>query len=66
MNETDVSFKNKSFLKLADINFIRKNYKAAFAYYDSLQTGDTSLVDIAQIQEKRNALSKIVSSNKYY
>lgn len=60
-NENDVSFKNKSFLKLADINFIRKNYKKAFSYYDSLQTADSSLTDIAAIQERRNALSKIVN-----
>ncbi|MEO6455654.1 MAG: tetratricopeptide repeat protein [Ginsengibacter sp.] len=58
--ETDIFFKNKSFLKLADINYSRKNYKAAFAYYDSLQTGDSTLVDLAGIQEKRNGLSKIV------
>lgn len=56
----DVSFKNKSFLKLADINFIRKNFKAAYAYYDSLQAGDSSIVDIAQILERKSALSKIV------
>ncbi|MEO6330821.1 MAG: tetratricopeptide repeat protein [Ginsengibacter sp.] len=58
---SDASFKNKSFLKLADINFIKKDYKAAFAYYDSLQTGDSALVDLAKIQERRKALYKIVN-----
>jgi len=60
-NGSDISFRNKSFLKLADINFTRKNYKAAFAYYDSLQTNDSTLSDLAKIQERKNALSKIVS-----
>lgn len=59
--DTDIPFRNKSFLKLADINFIRKNYKAAASYYDSLQTGDSSLGDMTMIQEKRGILSKIVN-----
>lgn len=58
---TDVTFKNKSFLKLADISFIQKDYRSAFAYYDSLQTGDSTLVDIEKIQEKRDILSRIVA-----
>ncbi|MBA2562928.1 MAG: tetratricopeptide repeat protein, partial [Chitinophagaceae bacterium] len=59
-NLDNIPFKNKAFLKLADINFIRKNYKAAFANYDSLQTSDTTLLDLSLIQERRNTLSKIV------
>ena len=60
-NQSNVHFKNKAFLKLADIAYDRKQYKLAFAMYDSLQSGDTTLNDrLAQIQERRNALAKIV------
>ncbi len=59
-NEDNLSFKNKAFLKLAEISYIKKNYKDAYAFYDSLQTDDTTLADITQIQERRNALAKIV------
>ncbi|MCW3092532.1 MAG: hypothetical protein JWP81_3601 [Ferruginibacter sp.] len=60
-NELNLSYKNKTFLQLADIAFNRKQYRAAFAWYDSLQSGDTTLTDrIASIQARRNALSKIV------
>ena len=60
-NETNISYKNKTFLQLADIAYNRRQYRMAFALYDSLQSGDTTLDDrIAAIQERRNALSKIV------
>lgn len=61
-NEKNVSYKNKIFLQLADIAFTRKDYRTAFANYDSLQTGDTTLGPerIAEIQARRNSLSKIV------
>lgn len=60
-NENNIAFKNKAFLKLADIAYDRKQFKLSFAMYDSLQSGDTSLNDrLSQIQERRNSLSKIV------
>ncbi|MEO6729786.1 MAG: hypothetical protein ABIN01_01120 [Ferruginibacter sp.] len=60
-NETNLAYKNKAFLQLADIAFNQKEYRRAFALYDSLQSGDTTLADrLASIQERRNALSKIV------
>ena len=60
-NETNLSYKNKAFLQLADIAYSRRQYRMAFAFYDSLQSGDTSLSDrLASIQERRNGLSKIV------
>ncbi len=62
-NESNVSYKNKAFLQLADIAYSRKQYKLAFAYYDSLVTGDTTLgVSLAQIQARREGLLKIVTS----
>ncbi|MDQ6888791.1 MAG: tetratricopeptide repeat protein, partial [Bacteroidota bacterium] len=61
-NEINVSYKNRAFLNLAEISYGKKDYKNAFAYYDSLQTGDTTLGDLTQIRDRRNALSKIVES----
>lgn len=59
-NDQNISYKNKAFLNLAEIAYDQKDYKNAFAYYDSLQTGDTTLGDLTQIRERRNALAKIV------
>ncbi len=60
-NENNISFRNKAFLKLADIAYDRKQFKVSFAMYDSLQSGDTSLNDrLVEIQDRRNSLSKIV------
>lgn len=60
-NESNISYKNKAFLQLADIAFARKQFKISFALYDSLQSGDTTLNDqLLTIQARRNALSKIV------
>lgn len=59
-NESNISYKNKAFLKLADIYFAKKDYRNAYANYDSLQTGDTTLGNLAQIQERKLILGKIV------
>ena len=46
---------------MADLAYSRKQFKTAFAFYDSLQTGDSTLTDrLADIQARRNALVKIV------
>jgi tetratricopeptide (TPR) repeat protein len=59
-NETNVPYKNKAFLQLANIAYVRKEYKKAFNFYDSLQSGDSSIANLDDIQNRRNALSKIV------
>lgn len=60
-NENNIPYKNKSFLQLGEIAYSRKKYVEAFAMYDSLQSGDTTLKEKAEkIQARRNALSKIV------
>ena len=60
-NEANSAFKNKAFLQLADIAFNRKEYKMAYAMYDSLQAGDTTLRDrFDQIDDRKNSLAKIV------
>ncbi|MEP6927576.1 MAG: tetratricopeptide repeat protein [Ginsengibacter sp.] len=59
-NQENISFKNRAFLNLAEISYKQKKYKDAFAFYDSLQTGDTTLKNLAEIQKRRNALAEIV------
>jgi tetratricopeptide (TPR) repeat protein len=58
----DISSKNRAFLKLADINFINKDYKEAFIYYDSLQVADSLIAENPRIIERRNALVEIVNT----
>ncbi|MFZ4058939.1 MAG: tetratricopeptide repeat protein, partial [Ferruginibacter sp.] len=60
-NIDNVVYKNKSLLKLADIAYQRRQYKLAYACYDSLQSGDTTIeAQLSEIQSRRNALSKVV------
>ncbi len=60
-NETNISYKNKAYLKLGDIAYKRRFYKLAAAMYDSLQMSDTSFTDnLALVQTRHAALTKIV------
>jgi len=60
-NETNITYKNKAYLQLGDIAYKRRLYKLAAAMYDSLQLSDTTFTDnIAQVQSRRAALSRIV------
>lgn len=61
-NEENISYKNKAFLRIADIAYDRKDFKTAFANYDSLQSGDTALLSrINEINQRRNALMEVVA-----
>ncbi len=60
-NDINIPYKNRAYLQLADIAFNKKEYKKASAYYDSLQLNDDALIDrVKEIENKKNALSKIV------
>ncbi|MEO6843993.1 MAG: tetratricopeptide repeat protein [Ginsengibacter sp.] len=59
-NKEDLSLKNKAFLILAEINYQQKNYRYAFNFYDSIQTGDTTLTNIEEITSRRIALEQVV------
>lgn len=60
-NESNIQYKNKTYLKLADIAYSRKEYRAASAFYDSLQLSDSSLKDqLDIINTRKSALAKIV------
>lgn len=59
-NKENIPLKNKAFLQLAEISYKQKKYQNAYAFYDSLQLGDTSLGNIAMIKDRKNALAAIV------
>ncbi|HUZ59534.1 MAG TPA: tetratricopeptide repeat protein [Hanamia sp.] len=61
-NQDDISLKNKAFLTLAEISYQQKKYKDAYNFYDSLQMSDTSLVNLEEIQSRKNALEKVVTN----
>jgi tetratricopeptide (TPR) repeat protein len=62
-NESNISYKNKTFLLLGDIAYNRRQYKESYNWYDSLQTGDTTLgARLAQIETRKAALGKIVTN----
>ncbi len=62
-NESNIVYKNKTFLQLADIAYNQKKYRQAFNYYDSLQTGDTTITaKLDQIHARREALLKVVEA----
>lgn len=60
-NENNSAYKARAFLQLANIAYNQRDYKNAFAYYDSLQA-DTSSLDKQpfDINERRNSLAKVV------
>lgn len=60
-NNANISYKNRAFLSLANINFKRKQYKVAQAMYDSLQMSDTALLNPELITERKNILTKLVA-----
>lgn len=62
-NESNIAYRNKAFLQMADIAYKRKEYRSAAALYDSLQLGDTTLADrLAQIETRKAALTKIADA----
>lgn len=59
-NQNNLSLKNKAFLNMAEINYSLKDYRQSFNSYDSLQAGDSTLKNFADIQIRKSALAKIV------
>lgn len=60
-NQDNLSLKNQAFLNLAELNYSLKNYHQSFNFYDSLQTGDTALKNLAEIESRKKALAEIVT-----
>ena len=61
-NQDNITIKNKAFLTLAEISYQQKKYKDAYNFYDSLQTGDTSLKNVAEIESRKMALKQVVTN----
>ena len=61
-NQNNLSLKNKAFLNLAEINYQLKKYKQSYNFYDSLQAGDTTLKNFADIQARKIALAQVVKN----
>jgi hypothetical protein len=51
-NENNLSLKNKAFLNLAELNYELRNYKQSYNFYDSLQAGDTTFKNFADIEAR--------------
>ncbi|HZW65170.1 MAG TPA: tetratricopeptide repeat protein, partial [Hanamia sp.] len=61
-NAENISLKNKAFLNLAEINYELRDYKRSYNFYDSLQAGDTTLQNFADIEARKGALAHVVRS----
>ncbi|MGN6266269.1 MAG: tetratricopeptide repeat protein [Ginsengibacter sp.] len=61
-NAENISLKNKAFLNLAEINYELRDYKQSYNFYDSLQAGDTTLQNFADIEARKDALAHVVRS----
>jgi len=60
-NENNSIYKSKTFLQLANIAYSQRDYKNAFAYYDSLRTDSANIEQqLFDLNERRKSLSKIV------
>jgi len=59
---TNMPYRNKSFLSLANISYNQRDYKNAKSYYDSVNVSDPSVVDdTAFIESRKSVLGKVVS-----
>lgn len=54
--------KNKAFLELGDLSFLRKDYKRSYSFYDSLQLDDPSILNPDAISKRKNALINVVTN----
>jgi hypothetical protein len=55
----DPSHRNMAFLQLADIAYLRKQYRLASNYYDSLNFSDTSLKNPDALRDKKTMLKRL-------
>jgi hypothetical protein len=55
----DLSQRNKAFLQLADLSFGKHEYRNAYNFYDSLNTGDSALKDPELIAARKKSAGNI-------
>ena len=62
VTSNSVAQRNKAFLQLAELAFVRKEYRKAYNYYDSLKLDDPSLKDPEPILQRKEILGQIASN----
>lgn len=55
--------RNKAFLQLAELSFIKRYYRQSYNFYDSLQLSDPSIKDPEAISARKDILSKLINSS---
>ncbi|HEY6506057.1 MAG TPA: hypothetical protein VIZ28_18910, partial [Chitinophagaceae bacterium] len=58
----DPSQRNKAFLQLAELSFAKQQYRQAYNFYDSLNTGDPALKDPSGIARRKNTAGNIANN----
>lgn len=53
---------NRAFIQLADLSFMRKDYKQAASFYDSVRIQNMPTEDAQRIDDRKRALSPIVQN----
>ena len=54
--------RNKAFLQLAELSFIKRKYRQSYNFYDSLQLDDPAITDPDAIISRKNILAKLANS----
>jgi len=58
------SQRNKAFLQLAELSFVKRRYRQSYNFYDSLQLGDPSIKDPEAISARKDILAKLINSSE--
>lgn len=53
---------NKAFIQLADLSYVRKDYKQAASFYDSVRIQNMPTEDAQRIDDRKRALSPVVQN----
>ena len=61
-NTNNPSQRNRAFLQLADLSFIKRQYRQSYNFYDSLQLGDPTIKDPQAITERKELLARLANS----
>ena len=56
------SQRNKAFLQLAELSFVKRQYRQSYNFYDSLQLGDPSIKDPEAITARKDILAKLANN----
>ncbi len=54
--------RNKAFLQLAELSFVKKEYRQAYNFYDSLRLDDPTLKDVETITARKTMLGNLATN----